>query len=114
MTLRLCWVYSITEQTLLPLKAQLKEYDHALLDQLDLISALKANIIHNSEKIERMLHSVSNSWVSYWRKKVYTVLRNGFRTSHHTVIMYLQHCLASRPPARHHISTTDNHHVLCL
>ncbi len=52
---------SITEQTLLPLKAQLKEYDHALLDQLDLISALKANIIHNAEKIERMLHSVSNS-----------------------------------------------------
>ena len=57
----LFFVFSITEQALIPLRAQLKEYDQALYDQLDLISTLKANIIHNTEKIERMLHSVSNS-----------------------------------------------------
>lgn len=52
----------ITERAVEPLNAQLTDLDQAINDQLDLIGATKANIIHNDERIEKMLRSVGKSW----------------------------------------------------
>ncbi|XP_070535755.1 TRAF3-interacting protein 1-like isoform X8 [Ptychodera flava] len=50
---------SITEEKLEPLKSQLAELDQAIADQLDLISAVKANVLRNDEKIQKMMSSVT-------------------------------------------------------
>ncbi|CAH1774193.1 unnamed protein product [Owenia fusiformis] len=52
---------SITESSVEPLKAQLAEIDQAIVDQLDLIAAVKCNIKKNDDKIEKMLSSVTKS-----------------------------------------------------
>ena len=44
-----------------PLRAQLAELDQATGDQLDLMVAVKANIIRNDERIEKMLGTVCKS-----------------------------------------------------
>lgn len=43
-----------------PLRATLKELEQATLDQLDLICAVRANILHNDDKIEKMLLHVAH------------------------------------------------------
>lgn len=53
--------FSITESSVEPLKAQLMELDSAIADQLDLIAAVKANILRNDEKTEKMLNSITKS-----------------------------------------------------
>ncbi|XP_064595185.1 TRAF3-interacting protein 1-like isoform X6 [Liolophura sinensis] len=52
---------SITDKAIEPLKAQLSEIDQAIVDQMDLIAAVKSNIISNDQKIEKMLRSISKS-----------------------------------------------------
>ncbi|KAK2150783.1 hypothetical protein LSH36_389g01001 [Paralvinella palmiformis] len=52
---------SITESSVEPLKAQLKELEAATSDQLDLIAAVKHNILKNDDKIEKMLSTVTKS-----------------------------------------------------
>ena len=44
-----------------PLKVQLSEVDQAINDQLDLIGAVKSNIIRNDMKIEKMLRTIAKS-----------------------------------------------------
>nr|XP_006825026.1 PREDICTED: TRAF3-interacting protein 1-like [Saccoglossus kowalevskii] len=51
----------ITEEELEPLKSQLAELDQSIEDKQDLISAVKANVLRNSEKIQKMLSSVTFS-----------------------------------------------------
>ena len=53
--------FSITERAVEPLKAQLGEVDQAIKDQLDLIGAVKSNIIRNDMKIEKMLRTIAKS-----------------------------------------------------
>ena len=57
-----CSVFSITENSIEPLKAQLSELDQAIADQLDLIAAVKSNIIRNDDRMEKMLSTVTQSW----------------------------------------------------
>lgn len=52
---------AITERAVEPLKAQLDEVDLAIKDQLDLIGAVKSNIIRNDQKIEKMLRTIAKS-----------------------------------------------------
>jgi hypothetical protein len=53
--------FSVTESYIEPLKAQLLEIDAATSDQLDLIAAVKHNILKNDDKIEKMLSTVTKS-----------------------------------------------------
>ena len=53
------FVYSLTEQQLEPLKAQLEEMESAITDQQDRISAIKSNILRNEDKISRLLAGVN-------------------------------------------------------
>lgn len=57
-------IYSITDKAIEPLRAQLTEVDQAIKDQLDLIAAVKSNIIRNDQKIDKMLRSIAKSWSS--------------------------------------------------
>lgn len=52
---------SITDKAIEPLRAQLTEVDQAIKDQLDLIAAVKSNIIRNDQKIDKMLRSIAKS-----------------------------------------------------
>lgn len=52
---------SITERAVEPLKVQLSEVDQAIKDQLELIGAVKSNIIRNDQKIEKMLRTIGKS-----------------------------------------------------
>ena len=54
-------VSSITDSSIEPLKAQLTGLDQAITDQLDLIAAVKSNILRNDERIEKMLSSITKS-----------------------------------------------------
>ena len=54
-------IFSVTEGSVEPLKAQLSELDQAIKDQLDLIAAVKSNTIRNDERIEKMLGTVCKS-----------------------------------------------------
>lgn len=53
-------IYSITDKAIEPLRAQLTEVQ-AIKDQLDLIAAVKSNIIRNDQKIDKMLRSIAKS-----------------------------------------------------
>jgi len=59
--LTLFFSFSITERAVEPLKVQLSEVDQAIKDQLDLIGAVKSNIIRNDQKIEKMLRTIAKS-----------------------------------------------------
>ncbi|XP_066303335.1 TRAF3-interacting protein 1-like isoform X2 [Branchiostoma lanceolatum] len=50
---------SITNSEVEPLKAQLSELDQAMGDQLDQIAAVKANIMRNDDKINKMMASMN-------------------------------------------------------
>ncbi|XP_066271131.1 TRAF3-interacting protein 1-like, partial [Branchiostoma lanceolatum] len=50
---------SITNSEVEPLKAQLSELDQAMADQLDQIAAVKANIMRNDDKINKMMASMN-------------------------------------------------------
>ncbi|XP_035670771.1 TRAF3-interacting protein 1-like isoform X1 [Branchiostoma floridae] len=50
---------SITNSEVEPLKAQLSELDQAMTDQLDQIAAVKANIMRNDDKINKMMASMN-------------------------------------------------------
>jgi len=52
---------SITESSIEPLKAQLLEVEHSIGDQLDVIAAVKSNIIRNDDRIDKMLSTVTKS-----------------------------------------------------
>ncbi|XP_052805204.1 TRAF3-interacting protein 1-like isoform X3 [Mya arenaria] len=52
---------AITERAVEPLKVQLGEVDQAIKDQLDLIGAVKSNIIRNDQKTEKMLRTIAKS-----------------------------------------------------
>lgn len=52
---------AITERAVEPLKVQLTQVDQAIKDQLDLIGAVKSNIIRNDQKIEKMLRTIAKS-----------------------------------------------------
>jgi len=54
-------VSSITDTSIEPLKAQLTGLDQAIADQLDLIAAVKSNILRNDERVEKMLSSITKS-----------------------------------------------------
>merc|ERR1712079_114696 len=49
---------SLTQQSIEPLKVHLAELETAVEEQLDLISAVKSNILKNDEKIARMVGSI--------------------------------------------------------
>ncbi|KAL5011034.1 hypothetical protein ScPMuIL_013339 [Solemya velum] len=51
----------ITDRAVEPMKAQLAEIDQAIKDQLDLIAAVKSNIIKNDQRIDKMLRSIAKS-----------------------------------------------------
>ncbi|XP_050407050.2 TRAF3-interacting protein 1 isoform X2 [Patella vulgata] len=51
----------VTDRAIEPLKAQLSDIDQAIKDQLDASAAVKANIIKNDQKIEKMLKSIARS-----------------------------------------------------
>lgn len=50
---------SLTDQQLEPLKTQLQEMESAIYDQHDRISAIKAIILRNEEKITRLLGGIN-------------------------------------------------------
>nr|XP_045002633.1 TRAF3-interacting protein 1 isoform X2 [Jaculus jaculus] len=50
---------SITDCAVEPLKAELAELEQLIKDQQDKICAVKANILKNEEKIQRMVHSIN-------------------------------------------------------
>ncbi|OWF43692.1 TRAF3-interacting protein 1-like isoform X3 [Mizuhopecten yessoensis] len=52
---------AITDKAIEPMKAQLGEVDQAIADQMDLIAAVKSNIIRNDQKIEKLLRSIAKS-----------------------------------------------------
>ncbi|KAL3837210.1 hypothetical protein ACJMK2_022581 [Sinanodonta woodiana] len=52
---------AITERAVEPLKAQLTEVDQQIKDQMDLIAAVKSNILRNDQKIEKMLRTIAKS-----------------------------------------------------
>ena len=60
-TLLFLLFFRITERAVEPLKVQLNEVDQAIKDQLDLIGAVKSNIIRNDLKIEKMLRTIAKS-----------------------------------------------------
>lgn len=51
---------AVTESVLDPLGRQLEELEQSVADQLDKISALKATVCHNDERIQRMLSRAHN------------------------------------------------------
>ena len=55
------YFYSITESSIEPLRAHLTEIDNAIKDQLDLIAAVKSNVLKNEEKMSKMLGSITKS-----------------------------------------------------
>nr|XP_042115786.1 TRAF3-interacting protein 1 isoform X2 [Peromyscus maniculatus bairdii] len=50
---------SITDSAVEPLKAELAELEQQIKDQQDKICAVKANILKNEEKIQKMVHSIN-------------------------------------------------------
>lgn len=52
---------SITDCTVEPLKAELAELEQLIRDQQDKICAVKADILKNEERIQKMVHSISAS-----------------------------------------------------
>ncbi|KAI0233480.1 TRAF3-interacting protein 1 [Lamellibrachia satsuma] len=52
---------NITDSAIAPLKGQLTGLDQAIADQLDLIAAVKSNILRNDERVEKMLSSITKS-----------------------------------------------------
>ncbi|NP_001012204.1 TRAF3-interacting protein 1 [Rattus norvegicus] len=52
---------SITDSAVEPLKAELSELEQQIKDQQDKICAVKANILKNEEKIQKMVHSINLS-----------------------------------------------------
>lgn len=52
---------SITDGTVEPLRAQLVELEQLIKDQQDKICAVKANILRNEEKIQKMVYSINLS-----------------------------------------------------
>ncbi|KAL4228368.1 TRAF3-interacting protein 1 [Mactra antiquata] len=52
---------AITERAVEPLRVQLSEVDQAIKDQLELIGAVKSNIIRNDQKMEKMLRTIAKS-----------------------------------------------------
>lgn len=52
---------SITDSTVEPLKAELAELEQLVRDQQDKICAVKANILKNEEKIQKMVYSINLS-----------------------------------------------------
>ncbi|XP_069439873.1 TRAF3-interacting protein 1 isoform X11 [Ovis canadensis] len=52
---------SITDGTVEPLKAELAELEQLVRDQQDKICAVKANILKNEEKIQKMVYSINLS-----------------------------------------------------
>lgn len=52
---------SITDSAVEPLKAELSELEQQIRDQQDKICAVKANILKNEEKIQKMVHSINLS-----------------------------------------------------
>ncbi|XP_075807726.1 TRAF3-interacting protein 1 isoform X1 [Microtus pennsylvanicus] len=50
---------SITDSAVEPLKAELSELEQQIKDQQDKICAIKANILKNEEKIQKMVHSIN-------------------------------------------------------
>lgn len=52
---------SITDGTVEPLKAELAELEQLIKDQQDRICAVKANILRNEEKIQKMVYSINLS-----------------------------------------------------
>nr|KAF6498335.1 TRAF3 interacting protein 1 [Rousettus aegyptiacus] len=52
---------SITDGAVEPLRAELAELEQLIRDQQDKICAVKANILRNEEKMQRMVHSVALS-----------------------------------------------------
>ena len=58
---------SITDSELEPLRAQLAELDQSVVDQVDAIAMVKANILKNDEKIKKMMGSVAFSWSQLFR-----------------------------------------------
>ncbi|KAF6362332.1 TRAF3 interacting protein 1 [Rhinolophus ferrumequinum] len=52
---------SITDSTVEPLRAQLAELEQLIKDQQDKICAVKANILRNEEKIQKMVYSINLS-----------------------------------------------------
>ena len=55
------FLYSITENQVEPLRAQLLELDQMIGDKHDQIGAIKSNLLKNDEKISKMLGSVANT-----------------------------------------------------
>lgn len=52
---------SITDSAVEPLRAQLAELEQLIKDQQDKICAVKANILRNEEKIQKMVYSINLS-----------------------------------------------------
>lgn len=52
---------SVTDGTVEPLKAELAELEQLVRDQQDKICAVKANILKNEEKIQKMVYSINLS-----------------------------------------------------
>lgn len=52
---------SVTDSAVEPLKAELAELEQLIRDQQDKICAVKANILKNEEKIQRMVYSITLS-----------------------------------------------------
>ena len=52
---------SITDGAVEPLKAELAELEQLVRDQQDKICAVKANILKNEEKIQKMVYSINLS-----------------------------------------------------
>lgn len=52
---------SITDGAVEPLKAELAELDQLIRDQQDRICAVKASILKNEEKIQKMVYSINLS-----------------------------------------------------
>ncbi|KAB1279341.1 TRAF3-interacting protein 1, partial [Camelus dromedarius] len=52
---------SITDAAVEPLKAELAELEQLVRDQQDRICAVKANVLKNEEKIQKMVYSINLS-----------------------------------------------------
>lgn len=50
---------SVTDCAVEPLKAELAELEQLIKDQQDKICAVKANILRNEEKIQKMVYSIN-------------------------------------------------------
>ena len=57
--MKVCLCFSVTETLIEPMKAHLMEIEAHIEDQLDLIAAVKSNILKNDDRIEKMLGSVT-------------------------------------------------------